>query len=66
MPDTTKRKLKHGVWPWMLGACILVAVVVPVAFPEVVRPLGIDPAVFEDIQWLIRGALGQKDTRPPL
>jgi len=51
-------------WPWILVVCALVVFAVPVIVPEIVRPLGIDPGVFEDIQWIFRRALGQKDTRP--
>jgi hypothetical protein len=60
----TNPKLTRRRWPWILAACGFAVFAAAVVFPEIVRPLGIDPGVFEDIQWLFRRALGQTDSRP--
>jgi hypothetical protein len=64
MTDGKRPAPRRRLWPWILAALILVLFAVPVAFPEIVRPLGLDPGVFEDIQWIFRRAFGQKDHRP--
>jgi hypothetical protein len=64
MKGTKDPGSKRRRWPWVAAACAFAAFAVAVVFPEVVRPLGLDPGVFEDIQWLFRRALGQKDPRP--
>jgi uncharacterized RDD family membrane protein YckC len=49
-------------WPLPLAALIILLVVV-ILMPEIVRPLGIDPGIFEDIHWFFRRLLGQRDRR---
>lgn len=44
-------------------AVIIILLVVVILMPEIVRPLGIDPGIFEDIHWFFRRLLGQRDRR---
>jgi hypothetical protein len=66
MTETKDPDIKPKRWPWIAAESVFVAFAVAVMFPDIVRPLGIDPGVFEDIQWMFRHALGQTDTRPRL
>ena len=58
------RRYSSRQWLWAFLALLIILLVVAILKPDIVRPLGIDPGIFEDIQWFFRRLLGQRDRRP--
>lgn len=63
MPLQSRRHSSRQ-WLWTLLALLIILLVVAILIPDIVRPLGIDPGIFEDIQWFFRRLLGQEARRP--